>query len=137
MKIIFPDPLIWQSGIEFGLQSLAELRSAGWNFEFSILDQGPMLEAVSFAIADYGLQAHVRWLSRRPRPWTRFDVVLIPRVAAGDPELVRQILCAGVEVVSSDPDISLNQSGFHSFPRRNWRSLLNLLELRWHEHPRL
>jgi len=128
MRVALPDPLSWQAGIEFGLQALGELRRGGLNFEFSLLEQGPMLEASGFAVNQFGLETNVRWLHRRLRSWTGFDAVLFPRVAPLETATITQILEGGVTVISSDPEFRSQRSNFHPFPRRDWQSLAKLMQ---------
>lgn len=127
MRIAFPDPLTWQSGIEFGLQALGELHRRGIGFTCRLRDEGPMLEAATFAMVQYGLQSRFEWVRRAPRVLRGIDVALFPRVAPGDLDVIRFLLQQGVRVVTSDPAVDWVSPGLHTFPRRHSRVLADCL----------
>jgi hypothetical protein len=128
MRIVFPDPLTWQSGIEFGLQALGELQRRGLSFEFSLRDEGPMLEAAAFAVNQYGMLSKVRWVRRWPRSWTGFDVALFPRVITGEAQPVLNACKQGVLVITSDPGIKQSLPNLYVFGRRDCRELASCIE---------
>lgn len=123
MRIVFPDPLRWQSGMEFGLQALGELQKAGLDFEFSVRDEGPMLEAVAFAVTQYEVLSKVRWVHRWPGSWQKFDLVLFPRVITGEVEPMLNACKQGVLVVSSDPGFKQSLPGLYFVGRRDASAL--------------
>lgn len=129
MRIALPDPLTWESGIEFGLQAIGELVRQGIPIEFSLLDHGAMLEAATFGIIQYQLHPNVRWVRRWPGSFAAFDVAIFPRVAAMETATISQILDQGLPVVSSDP-VFVVSTNFQQFPRRDWQALANILRNR-------
>ena len=129
MRIVFPDPLIWQSGLDFGLQAVGELQRQRAAFEFSLPDEGPMLEAATFAIIQYQLQTKVHWVHRWPRSFAAFDVAIFPRVASMETGSMTQILDHDVAVLSSDPEFKSAKVNYHRFARRDWQSLAGILNV--------
>jgi hypothetical protein len=127
MRIVFPDSLTWQSGIEFGLQALGALYHRGAAFEFSLPDHGPMLEAATFAIIQYQLHNKVRWVHRWPRSFAAFDVAIFPRVVAIEKGSLTQLLHQGVTVISSDPEFQSAKGNYHRFARRDWQTMAGVL----------
>ena len=127
MRIVFPDPLTWQSGIEFGLQALGKLHRGGVPFKFSLCAQGPMLEAATFAVIQHQMQNQVRWVRRWPQSFREFDVAVFPRVIAMETSAISEIAAQGMTVVSSDPEFRESKATFHQFARRDSDSLANIL----------
>lgn len=127
IKVAFPDRLVWQSGIEFGLQAVAVLAGEGAPIEFSLIDHGTMLEAATFAVIQYQLQSKVQWVRRWPRSFAAYEVAIFPRVAPMETQTITRILKQGVLVISSDPAFTTPDEHFLSFFRRDWQALATML----------
>lgn len=125
IKLVFPDPLVWQAGVEFGLQALAGLPSGEWVCE--IPDHGPMLEAAAFALHQLGIQDRMKFCSRRNCLPGRNQVALFPRVAMLDHSLLLGSLKHGQIVVTSDPAVDFECDNLFLFRRRDWRTMRDIL----------
>ena len=55
LEIITAGDLIWENGIEFAINGLKIAQGNGVNFTYKIFGDGPLLEAVAFAIHDLDL----------------------------------------------------------------------------------
>lgn len=55
VRLVFQDPLEWQSGLEWGVEAAAILIREGYDLECVFRSHGPMLEAVAFAAFDLGI----------------------------------------------------------------------------------
>jgi hypothetical protein len=127
MRIVFPDPLIWQSGIEFGLQAVGEFQREERPVKCLLRDRGPMLEAVTFAALQYGLLPMVEWTRHWPH-WLRpNDVAVFPRVAPGDAGPIQEALRQNATVITSDPGIVIQHALLRQFPRRDVAALVQCL----------
>jgi hypothetical protein len=117
--IVLPDLLVWQAGVEFGLEAVAAV-AADTVVSCAIHDRGPMVEAAAFAVHQLGLAPVVRFADR---PWSGLGdaVVLAPRVATmrplpGPPPR---------RLVTSDP--ALVPAGSHPVPARDVAALADAL----------
>lgn len=134
-RVLFPDPLIWHAGTEYGLQAMAMLRERV-DFVCVLSTDGPLLEAVSFAVYQLGLGERVKFMTRWGR-WPRHsDLVLLPRVAAL-PEIwsrrTKKRAARGAKlVVTSEPGIHGDGGRISTVPRRDPTALAELLcSTRW------
>jgi len=85
LKIITIADLTWQNGIEYAVEGVRRARDIGVNLSYTIIGDGPLLEAVAFAIHDSQLSnccRLVRNLNRRKFKIVP-DIVLVPAVAPG------------------------------------------------------
>lgn len=128
MRIAFPDTLTWQSGIEFGLQALGVLQTAGLDFEFSLRDKGHMLEAVAFTVNQYGMLSKVRWVRSWSGSWQKFDLAIFPRVIAGEVEPVLKACKQGLLVITSDPGLKQSLPNLYVVGRRDASELASSIE---------
>ncbi len=55
IRLVFPDPLEWQSGLEWGVEAAAVLIKEGYDLKCVFRSDGPMFEAVAFAAFDLGV----------------------------------------------------------------------------------
>lgn len=55
IRLVFPDPLEWQSGLEWGVEAAAILVREGHDVRCVFRSTGPMFEAVAFAAFDLGI----------------------------------------------------------------------------------
>lgn len=55
VRLLFQDPLEWQSGLEWGVEAATILIREGYDLECVFRSHGPMLEAVAFAAFDLGI----------------------------------------------------------------------------------
>jgi hypothetical protein len=122
-----PDPLYWTSGIEYGIQALGHLKREGWEFTCYLADQGPLLEAVAFAIVEQGLKAQVRFVRDPLDKLPEASAVLLPRVRSGEEAIVQIALQTGKPALCSDPSLRIEHAQFYRFERRNWRHLASIL----------
>lgn len=127
MRLAFPDPLVWQAGIEFGLQAVAEVIGRGTRISCCLKGEGPMLEAVAYAIKELGIQDVVKW-SKDGSFKGRIDIYLLPRVQSGEQKTIRSLVDAGKTVLTSDPGIAAAEACLHIFPRRNTVALASLVQ---------
>jgi len=125
IKLLFPDPLIWQAGVEYGLQALAGLSSGEW--VCGLPNHGPMLESTAFAIHQLGLQDRVKFQSRHKYLFGSSQIALFPRVAPLNRKLLLRNLKRGQIVVTSDPSIDFEFTNLFVFPKRDWYSLREIL----------
>lgn len=128
MKIAFPDTLTWQAGLEFGLEAVSRLNANGSKPRVSFVDSGPMLEAISFALLDFGLLNSVVWVRDQDSTLFEADIALFPRVTAGDRQSIEKALARGVRTFSSDPDFTSANPLYTSFVRRDVEALKQLME---------
>ena len=77
--IVLPDALVWEAGIEYGLEAVAAL-AAETKVNCAVRDDGPMLEAIAFAVHQLALGGVVRFTDD-PCAAGPVDVVLAPRLA--------------------------------------------------------
>ena len=124
-SLTLPDPLIWQAGIEYGLEALADLPLGVW--VCTLRDHGPMLEAAAFAVHQLGLQDYVRFQPRFGSRSGGSQIALFPRVAPLDHNLILDSLKRGNVVVTSDPSFAFDCSNLLIFPRRDSRTLRDIL----------
>ena len=127
MRIVFPDPLIWQSGLEFGLQAVGEFQNEEPELECLLRSQGPLLEAVTFAALQYQLLPKVQWTRRCPHRFGSDDVAVFPRVAPTDEAPIRDALSQNISVITSDPAVTISHPLLRLFPRRNVAALVECL----------
>jgi len=122
-----PDPLIWQAGMEYGLQALASINKKNVNFLCSLPDRGPMLEAIGFAAHQLKLNQKMRYTNLDRYTPQSSDVILMPRVYPLDQKIIGDALKLGGKVITSDPNINVTHAQLTSFSRRNWRDLADIL----------
>lgn len=127
ITIAFPDALCWQAGMEFGLTAVSQLKTKGARLKVSFADHGPMLEAVSFAILDFGLEDSAIWVHDRESTMLQANLALFPRVVAGDREIIERAIERGLRTFSSDPEFTSTNPLFTSFLRRDVEALERLL----------
>jgi hypothetical protein len=123
-----PDPLIWQAGLEYGLQALRYLRDRGCNFVCYITDRGPFLEAVALAVHQLELKGCVCYTKKIHRHTKTPQTIVLPRVYPLGKEPIMKALESGSTVITSDPEIENNHQNLFLFPRRDWKTLAILLE---------
>ncbi len=119
-----PDKLVWQAGIEYGLQALAELKNKGKQFVCFLADEGPALESVAFAVHQLDLSGEVKFVKDVQKHISAADAILLPRVSPLEQETIGGFLRQGKTVITSDPAISSAPPRLISFPRRQWQSLV-------------
>jgi hypothetical protein len=119
IHVALPDPLVWQAGIEFGLEAIAEV-AATHDVVCRLRDRGPMLEAVGFAVYQLGLSG-ITEFRRSPLASRRVDVVLVPRVTSLGP--VR--MPGSAILITTDP--ALAPPGSEPLPRRDPQTIANAL----------
>lgn len=101
-SIVMPDPLDWRAGHEFGLEGISLLKDE--SLSFVIASRGEFLEAVAFAIHEFGLTEQARYVRNPSRRLRKGTVALFPRVTSFEPESIHRSLARGARVVCSDPD---------------------------------
>lgn len=127
-----PDPLIWQAGIEYGLQALAVLKKQDITFTCRVSGTGPSLEEVVLSVHQLGLRDHVRYGPPRILRSSKRHVVLLPRVRPLRRELIDAALTEGKVVFTSDPSVGRGSERLVLFPRRSWEALgEGILNIAW------
>jgi hypothetical protein len=127
MNIVFPDPLVWQSGLEFGIQALGLLRDEGLEFTATLLDHGPMLEAVALGCRDFQLSNRVRWVRKISGGEPNIDVAVFPRVCPMKAPANLDPVGFPGPILSSDPTTAQHSTRIWYFPRRDYRTLAVML----------
>jgi hypothetical protein len=126
IRIALPDPLVWQAGIEFGLQGIADAFSRG---EFSCIlnSEGPMLEAVAYAIKEMNI-GNVEYADSRLIRKKGAEVFLFPRVQKMDVGSIRYLVDSGQTVITSDPAVTKFAPNILLFMRRDVVRLSSTLQ---------
>jgi hypothetical protein len=127
-RILIPDPLIWESGVEYGLQALSKLQNEIQDFVFYIGKSGKLIEAVSFGIYQLGLTEKVRYVNDSERMIKICDIILFPRVKSIGETIILSALGQGKYVVCSDQNFRSRNSNFFMFHRRNWNEMEGILK---------
>jgi hypothetical protein len=65
-RLIFPDPLVWQSGLEWGIEAFAMLVDEGHDLRCCLRAEGPMFEAIAFAASISACSTGVRSRTMHP-----------------------------------------------------------------------
>lgn len=130
--IVMQDTLIWQAGVEFGLQALAELQKKNVYFNCYLRSRGPHLEAIAYAVHQLNLESKTFFMHNINKYIKKAKIVVLPRVCALESESISNNLKSGRIVITSDPSIKSNEKKkLYTFPRRDWRALSNLLDSLW------
>ena len=79
-RLIFPDPLVWQSGLEWGIEAFAMLVDEGHDLRCYLRADGPMFEAIAFAALDLGVLNRSTFNDSLPTPDNNGDVWVLCRV---------------------------------------------------------
>jgi hypothetical protein len=137
MRIVFPDLLTWQAGLEHGLLAIAACRNRALDFTCDIADRGPALEAIAFAVHQLKLQGRVHYHRRIERHLRQSTIVLLPRVHSSNQDVIHQALELGKIVVTSDPGVVIENPRLFVFPRRSSEALVNILSRIWLTNARL
>jgi hypothetical protein len=124
--VTFPDQLVWQAGIEYGLQAAADAFSRGAKIVCYLRNSGPMLEAVAFAVREFGLHNVIRW-GRGDQITKNAHVFLFPRVKAMESETIYRLISSGKTVITSDPNIKTCDTKLITFQRRDYKALSDLI----------
>ena len=80
IRLVFPDPLEWQSGLEWGVEAAAILVREGHDVECVFRATGPMFEAVAFAALDLGILDRCTFDDTAVGKPSTDDIVVLPRV---------------------------------------------------------
>jgi hypothetical protein len=127
LRVALPDPLVWQAGLEWGLEALSDARRQGLSFSCQIGDEGPLLEAVAFSVKEMAL-SNVSFVNRKTILTRRQDVYLFPRVKAMEQESVLGLVRRGAVVLTSDPEISAVAGSLRLFHRRDVGAVVTILQ---------
>jgi hypothetical protein len=119
IQVIFPDPPVWQAGLEFGVEGLARARRKGLSLTVSILDHGPMVEAITCALLQFDMLNCVLWHRRWPGRISNWDVAVFPRVRSIDNGPLLKCLRNGLWVLSSDPNFKEKHPRLGRLPPRD------------------
>lgn len=82
-RLLFPDPLEWWAGLEWGVEAAAILISEGYDIECVFRSTGPMFEAVAFAALDMGILERCHFINFLEVNPSSNDIVLILRGSGG------------------------------------------------------
>lgn len=126
-KILMPDDLIWQAGLEYGIQALSKVAEQGGGFKCFIKSKGPFLEPVSFAIHQMKMGEKISYVEDTIKYLLESDIVLLPRVCPLDKKIIERSLKNGKTVITSDPSIAAGHPGMMLFMRRDWEELSGML----------
>lgn len=83
IRLVFPDPLEWQSGLEWGVEAAAILVREGHDVRCVFRATGPMFEAVAFAAFDLGILDRCTFDDQAAGAPLSDDIVVMPRVNVG------------------------------------------------------
>lgn len=122
-RILFPDPLVWQAGLEYGVQAVGSLVRSGVPVECFLSNVGPMLEAVALVIHQERIGERAHFVRDPIARTASNDIAVFPRVASLDQRLLLQAARAGFTVITSDPSIPKLEQGIRTVTRRDWKEL--------------
>lgn len=88
--MVFPDPLEWSSGLEWGIGAAARLINEGWDMECVFRSDGPMFEAVAYAAFEAGILDRCVFDDLATRERFSDDVVLTDGVETRTPTVLRR-----------------------------------------------
>lgn len=126
-RIVFPDRLVWQAGIEYGLQAVAEVMKEYPDIKCYINKTGPFLEAAAFAVYQFGLGKNTLFIEHPGKSISPSDIIIFPRVKQMEQTPIRTSLVSGKNVLVSDPSISFQDPKLQIFPRRDWKELSRIM----------
>jgi colanic acid/amylovoran biosynthesis glycosyltransferase len=132
----------WMKGYHYALDALAEIKRAGFDFEYLIIGGGSS-EELLFQITDLGLQDYIKLLD-----WTPFeevkkaiqisDVLLLPSVSEGIANTAIEAMALGTVVIASDcggmKELIQNKVNGFLVPSRNPRMIADTI-LKWVKMP--
>ena len=83
LQILTLGDLIWQNGLEYAVEGIRKAYDSGVNLSYDIFGNGPMLEAVAFAIHDLHLTdcCTINLPGKIRKGEKSFDIFLAPAVA--------------------------------------------------------
>jgi len=125
--------LTWKKGIEYGLKSLALLKSKGINFEYKIVGEGDYKEAIIYAIHQLDLTNDVILIGQVPHEkviqymeWA--DIFIQPSIQEGFCNAVLEAQAMGLLCIVSDAD-GLSENVIHKktgwvVPKRSPKSIV-------------
>lgn len=125
LDILMPDPLVWEAGIEYGLQAVALCEDQGLECSCYVFDHGPLIEAVVLAAKQLNLR-RLQYLPDVMEYIGLADLLLLPRVATIRSQPVPAFLKYQKPVVTSDP-FFYTEEHVIGFERRNWKQLADIL----------
>lgn len=108
-RLIFPDPLVWQSGLEWGIEAFAMLVDEGHDLRCCLRAEGPMFEAIAFAALDLGVLDRCTFANDASELRSATDVVVYCRVDLLDTSTT----------TNSDDDLPILVSSIMSLPTSN------------------
>jgi hypothetical protein len=124
MKVLFPDPLTWESGIEYGLEGVAKAQDSCGDVVSTLYGKGPFLEAVAFAAMEFAILDRLEFRSViTEREYRNAELVLLPRVRPGRQGPARMALASGTFVITSDVTIEPVPGRVQRVPSRDWRAI--------------
>lgn len=88
VRLVFQDPLEWQSGLEWGVEAAAILIREGYDLECMFRSHGPMLEAVAFAAFDLGILDRCTFYEPSIHNPSQGDIVINSLFRAHDDQLI-------------------------------------------------
>ncbi len=137
IKILSIGRLHWIKGFEYGLETMAKLKSKGYGFKYSIVGGGRELERLKFAVYQLGLEECVEFkgeLSHNEVINELFssDIYFQPSIHEGFCNAVLEAQAAGCMCVVSDvgglPENIISEKTGWTVPARNTDAFANMLE---------
>tara|TARA_R110001583_G_scaffold73469_1_gene204402 strand:+ start:2931 stop:4178 length:1248 start_codon:yes stop_codon:yes gene_type:complete len=92
MKIITICRFVEKKGIEYAIQAMKILTSNKFNFEYTLIGNGPLIDSLKIQVTNLDLQDKVKFLGFRPQEEIRelledSDVFLLPSITAEDGDM--------------------------------------------------
>lgn len=92
IKIVTICRFVEKKGVEYAIQAMKKLKVLNYNFEYTLIGKGPLLESLKQQVIDLELQDNVKFLGFRPQEEIRellelSDVFLLPSITARDGDM--------------------------------------------------
>jgi glycosyltransferase involved in cell wall biosynthesis len=101
LNIITVADLTWRSGLEYALDGVSKASHAGVALKYEIIGNGPMLEALGFAIHEMELSEHSKITNKIDRRF-QADVFLLPAVASVSQVYIRSSLSERMKWITTN-----------------------------------
>ncbi len=97
----------WQSGLEFTLDALSLLKKRGFLFQYTIVGDGPYLEAVAFACHQHGLEDVVNLvrkasIKQRKKMMEKADLLILNSLNLVDMDYFNEMITSGKPLIASN-----------------------------------
>lgn len=109
IKFLTVARLHWKKGLEYSLEALSLLKNNGYNFEYTIVGDGPEMERLKFATFQLGLEKNINFIGYIEHTsikdyYQNSDIYLQYSIQEGFCNALLEAQCMGLICIASDAE---------------------------------